>query len=92
MREIPKAEFLAEFDDSIHSDIEKAFERYPDCEALVMFENQDFCSSEFGRRQCLVVGPSNTFKSVEDCKGKWLNDLPSQRQYPASYCLATNWK
>jgi len=28
------------------------------------------------------VGPNCTYKTSADTDGKWLNDLPSQRQYP----------
>ena len=49
--------------------------------AVVMFRNNDFCSSSFGAFSCIAVGPGKTYRAVEDCEGRWLNDAPSQRQY-----------
>lgn len=86
------AKFLEQFDPSIHDAIKQAVLRYPDCEAVVCFMNEAMDSSSFGERQALVVGPSNTFKSVADCEGKWLKDLPSQRQYPQNWCPAAELK
>lgn len=63
-----------------------AWHRYPTAEALVLFENQMLDSSALGTCTTVVVGPENTFPSVEACEGKWLNDLPSQRQHAIAYC------
>lgn len=86
LKMLTKQEFFALFDESVHDRIREVMQRYPDAEAVVVFENVDFCSSQFGARSALPVGPSNTFKSVSDTEGKWLNDLPSQRQYPQAFC------
>jgi hypothetical protein len=85
MQALSKTEFLSLFDESVHAAIMEQFNRFPDAEAVVCFENLAFDSSNFGARSALVVGPSNTFKSIGECDGKWINDLPSQRQYPVSY-------
>jgi hypothetical protein len=85
MKQLNKAEFLELFDPSIHQAILDNMKRYPDATAMVCFENLQLDSSRCGARSALVVGPSNTFKSVEFCQGKWLHDLPSQRQYPTSW-------
>jgi len=53
---------------------------------LVLFENQDFCSSQFGAKSVVCVGPECTYKTPQDCEGKWLHDLPSQRQYATTFC------
>ena len=53
---------------------------------LVLFENQDFWSSQFGAKTVVCVGPGCTYKAPEECEGKWLNDLPSQRQYATAWC------
>jgi len=53
---------------------------------LVLFENHDFCSSQFGTRSVVCVGPDCTYRTPQDCEGKWLNDLPSQRQYATAFC------
>lgn len=86
MKQLTAKEFLSLFDPSVHDQIKAAAKRYPNATAVVCFENLDMCSSELGHRSALVVGPDNTFTSVEDCRGKHLNDLPSQRQYPVSWC------
>ena len=91
LKQLTRDEFLSHFDPSVHARIKAAVVRYPDAEAVVIFENVAFDSSAFGDRQALVVGPSNTFKSVEFCEGKWLNDLPSQRQYPQAFCPASEF-
>ncbi len=52
---------------------------------LVVFENQMFDSSLVGQQTAVSVGPGCLLKSKEDCEGKWLNDLPSQRQYPVAF-------
>ena len=53
---------------------------------LVLFENQDFWSSGFGFKSVVCVGPGCTYGTTEECEGKWLNDLPSQRKYATAWC------
>lgn len=88
MKQQTAAEFLALFDPSVHAAIIKKA-AMPSVEAVVCFECVDFCSSNFGRRTAVIVGEPYTFKSVAFCEGKWLNDLPSQRQYPQSWVRAS---
>lgn len=52
---------------------------------LVVFENQQFDSSSFGLQTCVLVGPAYTYKTLAQVESSWLNDLPSQRQYPTYY-------
>lgn len=86
IRRLTRQEFLGLFDNGgIAIAAIGLLRQYPDAVALVRFENLAFDSSQYGRATVVVVGPSNTFKSVEGCAGKWLNDLPSQRQYPVAY-------
>jgi hypothetical protein len=59
---------------------------HPRAVGVVYFENRQFDSSEFGAGSVIFVGADNTFKSVEDCEGKWINDLPSRRKYPQFWC------
>lgn len=54
----------------------------PGTAALVLFENGCFDSSSFGARTVVAVGPQRAIHNLEECEGRWLNDLPSQRQYP----------
>jgi len=56
--------------------------RDPGTEALVLFENVQMDSSQFGRQTVMCVGPERTYKSVAEIEGRWLGDLPSERQYP----------
>ena len=53
---------------------------------LVLFKNQQFDSPSFGKSTVVCVGPTCTYKTAQDCEGKWLNDLPSQRQYAEIWC------
>lgn len=53
---------------------------------LVLFRNMDMSSSNFGCSSIVAIGPTCTYKTVEDCEGTYLNDMPSQRQYPELYC------
>ena len=59
--------------------------RFPDAEAVVLFENVAMDSSSFGERKVVIVGPDRGIESVAACEGKWLNDLPSQRLYPQAF-------
>lgn len=76
-----KEEFLAQFDPEVHPRINALLER-PDVHGLILFENPNFDSSAFGERTAVIFGPGCTYKSAGEVEGKWLNDLPSQRQYP----------
>lgn len=58
---------------------------YPTATHVVLFVNHDFNSSQFGAWTCMVIGPGQTFATLEEVDGKHLHDLPSQRQYPAGY-------
>lgn len=86
MRQLKETEFLDLFDPSTHNAILAAAARYPDCEAIVCFENQQMDSSQFGNRAALVVGPSNS-RTLADClkEGARLGDVPSRFQYPVAY-------
>ena len=77
-------ELLADFDADSKRQIDEKVKEY-EATHVVLFENQQLDSGQCGEQSAMPVGPNNTFKSVEDCKGKWLNDLPSQRQYPVAY-------
>lgn len=55
---------------------------------VVLFENLDMSSSQFGSCSLLAVGPNHSQKSVEECEGGYLGDIPSERQYPTGWCPA----
>lgn len=88
MKQLKETEFLDLFDPSIHDKILASAARYPDCEGIVCFENQDLgivCRRGL-ERKALVVGPSNTY-TLSDCQkpGARLGDVPSRFQYPTFY-------
>lgn len=89
MKELTKEEFLELFHPSVHKFLILLASK-AEIEALVAFENTLMDSSKRGERAAVAVGPGRTFKSVLDCDGKWLNDLPSQRQYPVAFIKASN--
>ena len=81
VRRVDLATFLESFDPSVHERIGALLDR-DGVSAVVCFENVCMDSSALGERTALIVGPSCTYKNVDACEGQWLNDLPSQRQYP----------
>lgn len=87
MKRLTADEFIGQFDERVHNEIRRAiFWQYPDAIAFVCFQNLDIGSTHSNQCTCLPIGPSCTYKAVEDTEGKHLNDLPSQRQYPVSWC------
>ena len=86
MKELTMKELLEMFDEAVHGDILDAAKRFNSTH-VVVFENQAFDSSAFGSRSAVCVGPNNTYKTPQECEGKHLLDLPSQRQYPVAYAV-----
>lgn len=86
MKQLTKVELLDLFDPAVHGTL-AWWMQMPGVEALVVFENVMMDSSAFGERTATPVGARFTFTSVEACEGKWLNDLPSQRQHATSFFL-----
>lgn len=84
MKQLTKDELLALFDAEVHDALEAQMLK-PGVEALVVFENVMMDSSSFGERTAVIVGEPFTFKSVAFCEGKWLKDLPSQRQHATAF-------
>lgn len=84
MNRVPMSEALKLMHPDVHYRIREAIIRY-DAKGVIIFENQNFSSHEFGRRTAVIYGPKCTYKTPEDAEGQWLNDLPSQRQYPRCY-------
>ena len=75
---------LSHFDESLHKSIKNLASK-DGVVNLVEFINQNFSSSEFGRNTVMAIGPGFSYETLNDVKGKFLNDLPSQRQYPQFY-------
>lgn len=86
MKQINFQAFKAHFHTSVHDKLERLWEN-PETEGLVLFMNNQFDSSQFGTCSAVSIGKNCTYKSWEDCQGKHLNDLPSQRQYAEYFCL-----
>lgn len=84
LEEITLDELLGRFHESVHDQILAQAAR-EDVSHIVVYENMDFCSSSFGKRTAMAVGPGCTYKDVGEASKGWLNDLPSQRQYPVAY-------
>ncbi len=52
---------------------------------VVCFENLQMDSSAFGARTALMVGPTCTYKTVDEIRERRLGELPSVFQYPTCY-------
>lgn len=63
----------------------------PDVTHIVVFENQDLCSSRLGDRTALAIGPGCTYQNIDEVASKWLHDLPSMRQYPVAVANVENY-
>lgn len=82
---LSKKEFLERGNFAAEEAFVAALKRKSDATGIVLFENLMMDSSSRGAMTAMLVGPTNTYKSAEDCEGKYLNDMPSQRQYPVAW-------
>lgn len=89
MKEITFERLLKLFDESTHADLRRLAKR-PDVSHLVVFENRQLDSSRAGDRTAVIIGPGCSYKTLDAVRGLHLHDLPSQRQYPASYVVLDN--
>lgn len=80
-----KQEFMERGRFDVDVALQEALKRKSDAVGLVLFENKMFDSSSRGAMTAMLIGPTNTYKSAEECEGKYLNELPSQRQYPVAW-------
>lgn len=89
LKEVHIEEILKEFDEE---DIEYLRQMVRDHNAthIVLAENNNMSSSALGQKTAMVVGGTSSY-SLEECEGKWLNDLPSQRQYFTKYAPTQGW-
>lgn len=88
LKQITLQEMLDSMHESTHGRIRGLFSNKAS-EALVVFENLDANSSEFGARTVLAVGPDLDIKKVEDCDGKHLFGDPGRQQAPVAFCPAS---
>ena len=86
MNKLTKKEFFDKFDESVHKQMEEKL-NMPNVQGFILFENVTFDSSRFGDRTAVVFGNGYTYESWEIAQGKWLNDLPSQRQHATGYYI-----
>lgn len=63
LKELKRDEFMAQFDPSVHGAIDELVETFKS-PFVVCSECQDMCSSSFGRRKALCVGPLNMVPSL----------------------------
>jgi hypothetical protein len=84
MKKITFDELLEIFHADVHEQL-KAKAAMPDVKGMVVFQNECFDSRSFGARTAMIYGNNCTYKSWEYCEGKWLYDLPSQRQHATMY-------
>jgi hypothetical protein len=81
VKPITEEELLDMFDPEVRDRL-LALAYKPGIKGLIVFENLMMDSSAFGSRTAVAFGPSCTYQKPDDVVGKWLNDLPSQRQHP----------
>ena len=92
MKQVPLDEQISDFDPQNKVKVLESLLR-TGATHVVLFRNLAFDSVEFGATTVVCVGPHCTYKKVEDAEGRWLNDLPSQRQYPQAFAeVTTNGK
>lgn len=88
MKRIDMPTLLLSFDESVRDRLSTIAAR-PGTTHLVVFENRQIDSSHRGARTAVTVGPSCTLQTLDAASAHWLNDLPSQRQYPVEYAEVT---
>ena len=86
MKRISAQEFLEIFNPSVHAKIAARL-REDKSVAVVCFQTADLSASRV-LSSALGVGPNNTFHTVADTEGRYIGDLPSQRQYAESWADA----
>ena len=86
-KEVTWNEMLAELDESVHEAIKDAA-AINQASAIVVIENLDMWSSRHGDKSALCVGPTCTYKRVEDVKR--IGDVPSRFQYPKVWAKVPN--
>jgi len=85
MQKLTMEEMMDKFDPEVHDAIRRSI-KGTNATELILAENQMMDSSAYGSRSCMCAGPTCTYKSHEECEDKWINDLPSQRQYFIAWC------
>lgn len=81
---IPLDELLAKFDKAYHRPIRDLLDQ-EHVQGIVVFENLQMDSSQFGNRGAVIYGTTCTYKTVEECAAGRLGDVPSRFAYPVAY-------
>ncbi len=84
LREVSKEEFWKLFDASVHASLDAQWRR-EDVSHLVCFTCGDMWSSLCGHRTALAIGPSCTYKTMDESRENRLGDVPSRFQYPTEF-------
>ena len=89
IRSITMDELLAKFDHDTRPAIRMLATKKPAATHIALFENLQMDSSARGACTAVLVGPDNTFKTLEEIDGRHLGDMPSQRQYAVAAVALT---
>ncbi len=84
MKNVSLDSMLEDSTDEVRLKVREIVQR-SDVTHLVKFQNQMLDSSSLGESSFVIIGPGCTFKNLDAVNGKWLKDLPSQRQYPVAF-------
>ena len=84
LKRITLEDLFGLFDPEIHKQIQTLHDK-PNALGLVVYENLQMDSSQFGARAVLVVGPGFSTPSIEIASKNRLGDVPSRFQYPTKY-------
>jgi hypothetical protein len=86
MKKVSWTAFLAALSEDVRERVAESAERL-EATGAALFVNQQLDSSSLGESSVLLFGPKLTYKGPDDLVGKWLFDLPSQRQYAQEFAL-----
>jgi len=84
LTEITLSELYKMFHKSVHSDLDAKIVKTR-AEYVVVFENLQMDSSNFGHRSALMIGAQCENKTIDDIRERRLGDVPSRFQYPVHY-------
>ena len=86
MKRVTWTAFLAALSEDVRERVAESAQRL-EATGAALFVNQQMDSSHCGDSSVLLFGPKLTYKGPEDIEGKWLFDLPSERQYPQEFAM-----
>lgn len=77
-------EVLKMFDPKVHDALKANYEK-KGTQGIVVFENLQMDSSNFGQRTALIYGPGCSYPTLDALREGRLGDVPSRFQYPTFY-------